>query len=219
MNVRAGRRDEMIYLRDYIGGSAVRECYRHPLFEDKCVKVVKDKKDLPGLLREVRVSKLVAPYLEDYIVEYEDELVETNRGPGLVCGLVRNDCDGAVAPALAHYQEGGVELGGDIERGLREILRRLIAHNLFFYDFNKGNFVVKETRGGGKQVVFIDLKGFHKNGYMGFLKLERFIAPMARNIMFRRMRRLYRELKIDEFPLNGLCREKMFSSFWVDVKL
>ena len=91
----------MIYLRDYIGGSSVRECYRHPLFEDKCVKVVKDKKDLPGLMREVRVSKLVAPYLGDYIVEYEDELVETDRGPGLVCGLVRNDCDGAVAPALA----------------------------------------------------------------------------------------------------------------------
>lgn len=77
----------MIYLRDYIGGSAVRECYRHPLFEDKCVKVVKDKKDLPGLLREVRVSKLVAPYLEDYIVEYEDELVETNRGRGLSADL------------------------------------------------------------------------------------------------------------------------------------
>ena len=91
MNVRAGRRDEMIYLRDYIGGSSVRECYRHPLFDDKCIKIVKNKKDLPGLLREVRVSKLVAPYLKDYIVEYDDELVETDKGPGLVCGLVRND--------------------------------------------------------------------------------------------------------------------------------
>ena len=45
MNVRAGRRDEMIYLRDYIGGSSVRECYRHPLFDDKCIKIVKNKKD------------------------------------------------------------------------------------------------------------------------------------------------------------------------------
>lgn len=208
----------MIYLRDYIGGSSVRECYRHPLFDDKCIKIVKNKKDLPGLLREVRVSKLVAPYLKDYIVEYDDELVETDKGPGLVCGLVRND-DGAVASALTRYQdECLVSLENDIERDLREILRRLITHNLFFYDFNEGNFVVKETCGGNK-VVFIDLKGFHKNGYMGFLKMERFIAPMARNIMFRRMRRLYRELKIDEFPLNSLCREKMFSSFWVDVKL
>ena len=120
----------MICLRDYIGGSSVRECYRHPLFEDKCVKVVKDKKDLPGLMREVRVSKLVAPYLEDYIVEYEDELVETDRGPGLVCGLVRNDCDGAVAPALAHYQEGGVELGfyaRDAQRVMMQTMKGAVA--------------------------------------------------------------------------------------------
>ena len=219
MNVRAGRRDEMIYLRDYIGGSSVRECYRHPLFGDKCIKIVKNKKDLPGLLREVRVSKLVAPYLKDYIVEYDGELVETDKGLGLVCGLVRND-DGAVASALTRYQdECLVNLGDDIERDLREILRRLITHNLFFYDFNEGNFVVKETRGGAKKVVFIDLKGFHKNHYMGFLKMERFIAPLARNIMFRRMRTLYHELNLSEFPLDSLCREKMFSSFWVDVKL
>ena len=158
----------MIHLRDYIGGSSVRECYRHPLFDDKCIKIVKNKKDLPGLLREVRVSKLVAPYLKDYIVEYDGELVETDKGLGLVCGLVRND-DGAVASALTRYQdECLVNLGDDIERDLREILRRLITHNLFFYDFNEGNFVVKETRCGGKKVVFIDLKGFHKNHYMGF---------------------------------------------------
>ena len=54
---------------------------------------------------------------------------------------------------------------------------------------------------------------------MGFLKMERFIAPLARNIMFRRMRTLYRELNLSVFPLDSLCREKMFSSFWVDVKL
>lgn len=86
---------------------------------------------MPGLLREVRVSKLVAPYLKDYIVEYDGELAETDKGLGLVCGLVRND-DGAVASALTRYQdECLVNLGDDIERDLREILRRLITHNLF----------------------------------------------------------------------------------------
>ncbi len=209
----------MIFLKDYIGGSAVRECYRHPLYEDKCVKVVKNRRDLPELLREIRVSKLAAPYLGDYIVGYEENLTETDRGPGMVCGLVRNDDDGAVAPALEHCPRGDLKLGGDMERDLREILRRLIDFSLFFYDFNEGNFVVKKTPSGRRKVVFIDLKGFHKNGYMGYLKMERHIAPLARTIMFRRMRRLYRELGFDEFPLDGLCREKMFSTFWVDVKL
>lgn len=209
----------MLHLRDYIGGSAVRACYKHPLYEDKCVKVVKNKRDFPGLLREVKVSKLVAPYLGDYIVNYEDELVETDKGAALVCGLVRNG-DGSVAPPLTLYQQnGGLKLGGEIELDLREVMRRLIEFNLFFYDFNEGNFVVKKTPTGERKVVFIDLKGFHRNHYLGFLKMERFVAPLARIIMFRRMRTLYQELGINEFPLNGLCRQKMLSSFWVDVKL
>ena len=208
----------MLYLRDYIGGSAVRQCYRHPLDESKCVKVAKNKKDIPGLMREVRISKLVRPYLGDYIVMYEDNLVETDKGPGLVCTLVRDERDWSVAPALAVYQENKGDISY-IEADLREILRRLIEHNLFFYDFNRGNFVVKTTPDGNKRLVFIDLKGFHKNSYSGFLKMERYIAPLARIIMFRRMRTLYRQLELDNFPLDALCHEKMFSSFWVDVKM
>lgn len=207
----------MLYLTEYIGGSAVRECYVHPLDRNLCVKVVKHKADLPELTREISVAKLLAPYLKDYIVRYDDGLVETDKGLGLVCELVRNEDDGELALSLAQYQE---RFGADdVEPELRKVLESLIRDNLFFYDFNRSNFVVKRMASGGKKVVFIDLKGFHKNHYMGFLKMERYIAPLARNIMFRRMRTLYRELNLSEFPLDSLCREKMFSFFWVDVKL
>lgn len=207
----------MLYLTEYIGGSAVRECYVHPLDRNLCVKVVKHKADLPELTREISVAKLLAPYLKDYIVRYDDGLVETDKGLGLVCELVRNEDDGELALSLAQYQERFA--ADDVEPELRKVLESLIRDNLFFYDFNRSNFVVKRMASGGKKVVFIDLKGFHKNHYMGFLKMERYIAPLARNIMFRRMRTLYRELNLSEFPLDSLCREKMFSSFWVDVKL
>ena len=207
----------MLYLTEYIGGSAVRECYVHPLDRNLCVKVVKHKADLPELTREISVAKLLAPYLKDYIVRYDDGLVETDKGLGLVCELVRNEDDGELALSLAQYQE---RFGADdVEPELRKVLESLIRNNLFFYDFNRSNFVVQRLKSGKKKVVFIDLKGFHKNHYMGFLKMERFIAPLARNIMFRRMRTLYLELNIDLFPLDALCHEKMFSSFWVDVKL
>ena len=210
----------MLYLTEYIGGSAVRECYVHPLDRNLCVKVVKHKADLPELTREISVAKLLAPYLKDYIVRYDDGLVETDKGLGLVCELVRNEDDGELALSLAQYQERfGAENAENIEPELRKVLESLIRDNLFFYDFNRSNFVVKRMASGGKKVVFIDLKGFHKNHYMGFLKMERYIAPLARNIMFRRMRTLYRELNLSEFPLDSLCREKMFSSFWVDVRL
>ena len=207
----------MLYLTEYIGGSAVRECYVHPLDRNLCVKVVKHKADLPELTREISVAKLLAPYLKDYIVRYDDGLVETDKGLGLVCELVRNEDDGELALSLAQYQE---RFGADdVEPELRKVLESLIRDNLFFYDFNRSNFVVKRMASGGKKVVFIDLKGFHKNHYMGFLKMERYIAPLARNIMFRRMRTLYSELNLSEFPLDSLCRGKMFSSFGVDVRL
>lgn len=207
----------MLYLTECIGGSAVRKCYVHPLDKNLCVKIVQKMEDLSELMREVNVAELLTPYLKDYIVRYDNELVETDKGQGLVCGLVRNEDDGELAMSLAQYQECfGAK---DVEPELRKILECLIRNNLFFYDFNRSNFVVQRLKSGRKKVVFIDLKGFHKNHYMGFLKMERFIAPLARNIMFRRMRTLYLELNIDVFPLDALCHEKMFSSFWVDVKL
>ena len=160
----------MLYLTEYIGGSAVRECYVHPLDRNLCVKVVKHKADLPELTREISVAKPLAPYLKDYIVRYDGGLVETDKGPGLVCELVRNEDDGELALSLAQYQE---RFGADdVEPELRNVLESLIRDNLFFYDFNRSNFVVKRMASGGKKVVFIDLKGFHKNGYMGFLKLN-----------------------------------------------
>ena len=95
----------MLYLTEYIGGSAVRECYVHPLDRNLCVKVVKHKADLSELTREISVAKLLAPYLKDYIVRYDDGLVETDKGLGLVCELVRNEDDGELALSLAQYQE------------------------------------------------------------------------------------------------------------------
>ncbi len=174
-------------------------------------------KNLDLLTREIAISKLVSPFIGDCIVSYDDELIDTDKGPGLVCDLVRN-ADGSVAPALYIYQESGGNIS-EIEPGLREALSRLIKYNIYFNDLIRGICVVKTTAAGDKRVVFIDLKGLHINGYSGFLKMERYIAPLARIIMFRRMRRLYGQLGIEKFPLDELCRDMMFSSFWVDVKL
>ena len=86
-----------------------------------------------------------------------------------------------------------------------------------FYDLNLGNFVVTGSHPKSKKLFFIDLKSLHKNGYLGFLKMERYIAPLARIIMFRRIRWLYRSFGL-QFPMDELCRKKMLSSFWVTIR-
>lgn len=206
----------MLYLKELIGRGGVRECYRHPFLEDKCVKVVQKKEDLPELLREARVAKLTEPYLKDFTVEYEGELVDTDRGPGLVCGLVRDD-DGLPAPTLGAFLEGGNSVS-QVEAQLNSFIGRIISCDIFFYDLNLGNFVVKSSISGHKKLFFIDLKSLHKNGYLGFLKMERYIVPLAQIIMFRRIRRLYRSLSLS-FPMDELCGRKFFSSFLVKIRL
>ena len=126
----------MLYLTECIGGSAVRKCYVHPLDKNLCVKIVQKMEDLSELMREVSVAELLTPYLKDYIVRYDNELVETDKGQGLVCGLVRNEDDGELAMSLAQYQE---RFGAkDVEPELRKILECLIRNNLFFYVLIKG---------------------------------------------------------------------------------
>ncbi len=181
-----------------------------------CVKIVKNQKNVPELLRELRIAKLTAPYLKNFSVSYEPDLVETDKGPGLVCGLVC-DADGSVSPPLVSFVRGGGDVS-KIEAQLNGFVRCLIVHDIFFYDFNWGNLVVQTTPSGEKRLRYIDLKSLHKNGYAGFLKLEKFIAPFARVIMFRRIRREYRKLGL-AFPFHSLCRKKFFSSLFVRVRV
>ncbi|ANZ44599.1 YrbL family protein [Cloacibacillus porcorum] len=206
----------MLYLKELIGSGSVRDCYLQPCDQNKCVKVVKKQSNLPELEREIKIAKLVYPFLKEFIVDYEDSLTDTNKGAGLVCGLVKNDDDGLPAQPLIKYLHSGGNIT-DIKDEIDNLMSTIISCGLFFYDFNWGNFVVRNCE-KAKRFFFIDLKGLHKNGYLGYLKMERSIAPLARIIMFRRIRRFYREIGLT-FPFEILCREKMFSSVLVKVRL
>lgn len=205
----------MLYLHGLIGKGGIRECYRHPFRKDKCVKIAQKKEWIPELLREAQTAQLIAPYLNDFIIDYDNELVETNKGPGLVCTLVCDD-RGGPAPTLGTFLQRGNSIS-QVERQLNSFINRLISCDIFFYDLNLGNFVVTGSHPKSKKLFFIDLKSLHKNGYLGFLKMERYIAPLARIIMFRRIRRLYRSFGL-QFPMDELCRKKMLSSFWVTIR-
>lgn len=206
----------LLYLRELVGRGGIRECYRHPLCADKCVKVAQKEEWIPELQREARIAKLIRPHLNEFIVGYDQELVKTNKGPGLVCELIR-DGDGSPAPTLGVFIQRGNSILS-VERQFNSFIMKLISCDIFFYDLNLGNFVISGTDSKLKKLFFIDLKSLHKNGYMGFLKMERYIAPLARIIMFRRIRRLYRSLGLT-FSMDELCREKMLSSFWVTIRL
>ncbi|MCM1322633.1 MAG: PhoP regulatory network YrbL family protein [Acetobacter sp.] len=98
-----------LHLLYFIGRGAKRICFEHPVYSNKCVKISIHPKDNELLFRELNTYLFVKPILGEHIVVYEERLVETNLGKGLVCELLR-DGNGLYSKSLLYYvQTKGVD--------------------------------------------------------------------------------------------------------------
>ncbi len=202
----------MLILNEIIGSGYTRNCYKHPYDKNLCVKI-ELKPDANSY--ELHVYDLVKSLIPGQIAKIYSTVIETDKGPGITSQLIRNETDENISPNFHEYK-----LSGDfkqIEASLNRIIKRVIARDIFFFDFNLGNFVVQTLSNGSKKVWLIDVKSLNRTGYEGFLHLERIFAPLARIIMFRRIRRLYKMVGLI-FPFDDLCRKKFFSTLFVTVK-
>lgn len=182
----------MLKLTKFIGKGATRICFEHPEDPEKCVKVAVRFKDCRLLERELEAYRLVKNELSEFIIDYDSTLVETNFGYGLVCRMLRDD-DGHYSKSLDRYMEV-YPLESDICRQLYNFAYNLIEHDIFFYDFNVQNFLV-QVRGGKKCLYYTDLKSFNTYKPWTFLRLEKIISPLARYLMWRRLRYLLKTVK------------------------
>lgn len=201
----------VLHLQKLIGRGGTRECWQHPLHDNLCVKVNLGNRQNNSLLYEIHVYERIKNLLPGLVAANHPELVKTNKGQGLVCEIVRDD-DGRISPSLDEYSKSGGDMK-IIRNSLNRLIKRLIVRDIFFLDLNEGNFAV-QTLHGKKTVIMIDIKSLNRAGFLGYLHLERIFAPLARNIMFRRIRRLYTNLGL-EFPYDDLCRKKRFHTIFV----
>lgn len=181
----------MLILRNFIAKGATRICFEHPQCPQKCVKVAVRSRDAHLLGEELRTYSYVKSYLNEYIPEYDGQLVDTNLGKGLVCELLRDD-DGNCSKPLGRYC-GGRPAAPEIISQLWHFAYCLTAHDIFFYDFNLQNFVVQQ-KNGKPCLRFTDLKSFDNYKSWTFLRLEKIIPPLARYLMLRRLKRLFAAL-------------------------
>lgn len=183
----------MLILEKRIGAGATRECYLHPLDAGKCVKIPINRKKSKMLERELRYYPILKEIIGDFIVAYDDTLAETNKGRGLVCALLRDDNGEVSKPITAYIKNNTIDT--ELQNEMNFFAYHLIAHELFFYDFNLNNFVIQRI-GGKSKLKYIDLKSFENNKSWCFLKLENLVAPLARIMMIRRLKRAYKQLNI-----------------------
>ena len=182
---------EMLVLKKCIGKGAFRECYEHPVDKNKCIKIFIKNEDTSVFQREYKNYSALKDQLKDYIIPCEKELVETDKGLGMVCDLVRDD-DGSASKMIWKYQ-----MDDEIKQELDKFVSILLSRNLFFYDFNGNNFII-QIKDGKKKLKFIDLKSYRRNKSWTFLKLENVFDFLARIIMKRRLKRLYRDFHLEE---------------------
>ena len=135
----------MLELTELIGKGATRECYAHPFDKEKCVKVFQNpQKARNAFLEELNVYNKVHPILGNFICHYGSELVETNKGLGLISELIKDD-DGKISKPLVSYVISG-QMVPQIAQEINKFSQLLQENDLFFYDFNLMNFVVQKKR-------------------------------------------------------------------------
>ena len=188
------KQDNFLVLSILIGQGATRECYLHPSKFNKCVKILKNSKNKKILERELRTYFVVKSFLGDLLPTYENVLVDTNKGVGVVCELFRDD-DGKLSKPISYYAKNS-EMDDEIISELYHFAYQLVEHDLYFYDFNLKNFVI-QIKQGQKKLKYIDLKSYNNNKSWTFLKLEKIFSFLAKIIMQRRLKRCFKLLNIN----------------------
>lgn len=177
----------MLRLEHFLGKGATRLCFYHPETPDKCVKVAMRYKNIPQLQDELAAVKACRPALNNYLPEYEDTLIKTTLGPGLVCELIRDD-NGELSPSLASFcMNKPVN-----KRFLAQIAifaKTIVENKIPLYDFNPENFVVQH-KNGRHILKLTDLKTYNHYKPWTYLGLERLIPAISMLIVKRRLKRL-----------------------------
>ena len=185
----------MLRLEKFIGKGATRICFEHPEDSNKCIRVAVRYKDEYLLERELKAYQNIKIYVENYLVKYEDNLINTRLGKGIVSELLRDD-NQQYSKTLDCYIHNA-KYKDKIIAQVQDFARKLLANNIFFYDFNLENFIV-QIKNDEPMLKYTDLKSYKKYKPWTYLKLERVIKPLARHLMKRRMKKLFKYLDIDE---------------------
>ncbi len=179
----------MLILKKPLAEGMMRTCWLHPRDEQKCVKVAKKKSDVKILEKELRVYQKVKATLAPFICQYDDLLVETNRGPGLICELVCDDAGKAAQNLSTFLKQEGCD--DSLKQHFDTFFKIILQNNFYFTDFNLDNFLVfykdKEIT-----IRYIDLKSYRDT--KAAIKLEIVFPFLWRIKTLRRMRYFYHRL-------------------------
>ena len=183
----------MITLNDklLVGRGTLRACYLHPEDETLIIKVgLADRVGGNDANRKEFLSykKISQRHVKLNHISHCHGFVETDRGHGLVCDCIR-DSSGKIAQTIWDIvvYEDDCDLENILEAA-RTFCDYLITNDLFLFDINLKNVVMRKSRDNDYRAYAIDLKGPYDN--KEFLQLSSRITFFGRKKLKRRSKQL-----------------------------
>lgn len=173
----------------FVAEGTDRQCYRHPDFPDRCIKVLHPDRSSGRLWREIAYFRSLQQRRVDFkhLTRFHG-IVATSLGDGAMFDLVRND-DGRISRSLASCLEpNDPEFNfwaiGEIEALKQDFYDQWIV----FHDLNPTNLLVRRLGFDEFRLVAID--GI---GHNHFLPLANYSRRFARKKIRRAWNRRYHE--------------------------
>jgi hypothetical protein len=183
----------MITLDDnlLVGQGTLRACYLHPQDETLIIKVGRpDRNGGTDANRKEFLSyqKIRQRHEKLEHISHCHGFIETDRGQGLACDCIR-DSSGGISQTIWDIvvYDDDCDIDNILEVA-RTLCDYLIAHDLFLFDINLKNIVLRKRRDNDYQAYAIDLKGPYDN--KEFLQLSSRITFLGRKKLKRRTRQL-----------------------------
>jgi len=176
------KKEEMIHLDPSLlfSEGATRQCYFHPNDSKKCLKIEKQKNGTNQ--HDLTAYSTVKNILAHFLVSYDPLLIQTNLGEALVCELLQDD-NKQPSKSFADYKKTQ-KLSPELRSQFFVFFDTLQKNDLFFYDFNPKNFIIKKTL-KGDCLKYTDLKSFKKTRTTFSLE---FLPYFARKKLCRRIK-------------------------------
>ncbi len=183
----------MLLLHDElkISHGKTRVCYAHPSDQGLVVKTafagdrqgeLSNKRELQAYQNLVRLQKDVA------CISTCQEIIDTNRGKGLLCQCIRNN-DGSIAKSIWDiilYEEG-CDIDS-IEAVVANFCNHLRSQDIFIFDINLKNIVLQLQNSGSYIPYIIDCKS--QVDTKEFIPLSKYSRYFARKKLARRTQQL-----------------------------
>ena len=143
-------------LIELVGSGNDRDCWRHPLDGNLCIKVAKPHQKRPQNeidyhywlhLQKRKISSVHMPRVHGWVT--------TDRGPGLVFDLI-HEPDGSPSPPLLNAVDSGQLTQEQAIELINEAFGWLVQSKVILADYGANNLLVRLGADGRRHLVFVD---------------------------------------------------------------